>query len=80
MGTLKIALRLQGPFAKYGRGTGVFEWEMAADRCTVEELLAQIGIPATAKAFVSVDGIKRDPDYILQGGERIVVFPPVTGG
>jgi hypothetical protein len=77
---MKTAVQLQGPLAKYARGPAFFEWETTAETCMIKELLLQLGIPASSVAFVSVDGSKQNSEYLLKGGERVVVYPRVAGG
>ncbi len=77
---MKVTVHLRGPLEKYGPGPGFFDLE-AEEPCSIREILSQLGVPASAVAFVSVDGTKRGPDYHrLKGGERVVVYPQVAGG
>jgi molybdopterin converting factor small subunit len=47
---------------------------------TVGNLLNQLQVPLDQAKLIFIDGIKSDLDSLLQGGERIGVFPPVGGG
>lgn len=47
---------------------------------TVEHLMNQLQIPLDQAKLIFIDGIKSDLDSLLQGGERIGIFPPVGGG
>ena len=77
---MRVRVRLQGPLQKYVNSPDFIEWESAAETCPVKELLAQLGVPASAVSIVSVDGSKQGLDYTLKGGENIVVYPQVAGG
>ena len=47
---------------------------------TVQELLASLGVPIEKAKLVFVNGLKKDLDFTLKGGERVGIFPPVGGG
>ena len=46
----------------------------------VEALLVQLKIPLSEAKLIFINGIKRDLQTLLQGGERVGIFPPVGGG
>jgi molybdopterin converting factor small subunit len=77
---MKVQVQLRGPLQKYGKSAGYFEWETAAETCIVEQLISELGLPASAISFVSVNGTKESLSYLLKGGERVVVYPQVAGG
>jgi len=47
---------------------------------TVKELLRQLGVPLEKAKLIFVNGLKKDLDARLEGGERVGIFPPVGGG
>lgn len=47
---------------------------------TVSALLRRLEIPADQIKLVFVDGAKAKLTTILDGGERVGIFPPVGGG
>ncbi len=47
---------------------------------TVLSLIERLGIPASDAKLVFVNGVRRDLDTVLEGGERVGIFPPVGGG
>ncbi len=47
---------------------------------SVGELLAELRIPASQAKLIFINGKKGDSDMILNGGDRIGIFPPVGGG
>jgi sulfur carrier protein ThiS len=47
---------------------------------SLRDLLEQIGIPEDQVFTTLIDGKHREPDYILNEGERVSLFPPVGGG
>jgi molybdopterin converting factor small subunit len=46
----------------------------------VEALLVRLQIPLSEAKLIFINGIKRDLQTPLQGGERVGIFPPVGGG
>lgn len=47
---------------------------------SIHKLLDELGIPQEKAKLVFIDGVKRDLSSVLQGGERVGIFPPVGGG
>lgn len=47
---------------------------------SVRELIAGLKIPEEKAKLIFIDGVRGELDSILQGGERIGIFPPVGGG
>ena len=43
-------------------------------------LLDQLGIPEDEVKLIFIDGVKKDANVLLRGGERVGVFPPIGGG
>ena len=47
---------------------------------TIRTLLQQLDLPENKAKLVFIDGVKAELTTVLQGGERIGIFPPVGGG
>jgi molybdopterin synthase sulfur carrier subunit len=47
---------------------------------TVAQIIAALGVPAQEVSLLMVDGRRREPDFVLQGNERLALFPPIGGG
>jgi molybdopterin synthase sulfur carrier subunit len=47
---------------------------------SVAQVLARLGLPAKEVTLIMVDGRRQEADYILQGEERLGLFPPIGGG
>jgi len=47
---------------------------------TIRMLLQQIDLPENKAKLIFIDGIKAELTTVLEGGERIGIFPPVGGG
>ncbi len=77
---MKVQVRLRGPLRKYGKSADFFDWETTAETCTVEQLIAELGLPASAISFVSVNGSKESFGHLMKDGEQVVIYPQVAGG
>lgn len=64
-------------FAPGGRSEFEIELEAGAN---VEQLLAQMGLPAEARPFVAVNGLGTKRRKRLHDGDTIVLFTPMEGG
>ena len=47
---------------------------------TIRMLLQQLDLPENKAKLIFIDGIKAELTTVLEGGERIGIFPPVGGG
>ena len=47
---------------------------------TVRQLIDQFRIPPNEAKLVFINGVRKDLDTELNGGERVGIFPPVGGG
>ncbi len=47
---------------------------------TVAQILPSLGVPTKEVSLLMVDGRRRDLDFVLQGDERVALFPPIGGG
>ncbi|SDM36809.1 MoaD/ThiS family protein [Halarsenatibacter silvermanii] len=47
---------------------------------TVGDLLARMNIPEEEVKMIFVDNRRQKPDYSLQSGDNVAVFPPIAGG
>ena len=47
---------------------------------TIQAVLKELGLPEDKAKLLFIDGIKADLNSVLQGGERVGIFPPVGGG
>ena len=75
---LFLAATLRRYVSGYDAGTGhAAEIEPGT---TVLELARQVGIPEKEVKLIMVNGIGARWDTVLQGDERVGLFPPVGGG
>ena len=47
---------------------------------TVRQLIEQLEISPTDAKLIFINGVRKDLDTPLSGGERVGIFPPVGGG
>ena len=47
---------------------------------TVAQIVDGMHIPRSQAKLVFINGIRKDLETSLQGGERVAVFPPLGGG
>jgi molybdopterin converting factor small subunit len=73
-----IQLKLFANLSKYAPSQGeVLPIEPGQ---SIREILDAIGLPREKAKLIFVNGIKGDLDTVLNGGERVGLFPPVAGG
>ncbi len=46
----------------------------------VRDMAKRLGIPVEEAKLIFVNGRRADLDTVLNGGERVGIFPPVGGG
>ena len=76
--TETIDLRLFATLQKFTPDTS--ETFAITPGITVRDVLEQIGVPIEKAKLIFVNGLKKDLDVELRGGERVGIFPPVGGG
>lgn len=47
---------------------------------TVGDIVAALGIPREKARLIFIDGVRGHWQSVLEGGERLGIFPPVGGG
>jgi len=47
---------------------------------SIVDLLEQIDMPREKAKLIFINGVKAELNSILEGGERVGIFPPVGGG
>lgn len=46
----------------------------------LSQVIRQLNLPTEDITLILVNGVQQQPDYQLQGDERVAFFPPVGGG
>ncbi len=47
---------------------------------TVAQVISSLTVPSQEVTLIMVNGRCQEPDFILQGDERLGLFPPIGGG
>jgi sulfur-carrier protein len=47
---------------------------------TLAQVIQHLSLPPEDVTLILVDGVHQQPDFQLQGHERVAFFPPVGGG
>ena len=56
-------------------------WEVELPQgSTLADLVAHLELPPEELKVMFVNGRARSPDYVLQSGDEVGIFPPVGGG
>lgn len=76
---MKIKITLMGPLNKYFDGTKVKEITFS-NHITIKDLLRKIDLPKEYVSIVAVNGAKVPLNYSLQNEDKVVIYPPVSGG
>lgn len=77
---MQITLQLKGPLKKYTDGTELLQFELDGNDQTVSALLQRFKIPTSSVSFVQVNGLKKDLNHPIKGGDKVTVNPRVAGG
>ena len=46
----------------------------------VSRVISQLAVPPEEVTLILVNGLRQPPDFPLEGGERLGLFPPIGGG
>jgi len=77
--TVKLFATL-GRFAPTGGTPGTPFFMEVPEGARVQEVLQLLNLPEEEVKVAYVNGRRREPDFILQEGDTIGIFPPVGGG
>lgn len=47
---------------------------------TVSRVISRLGLPPEEVTLIMINGVRRPPEFPLQGDERVGLFPPIGGG
>lgn len=76
---MNIYVVLGGPLKRYGEGRREFQVE-AGTEWRVADLISHLKIPEASYSFVSVNGVKVQENKLLTKGDKVTIFPLVSGG
>ncbi len=46
----------------------------------VSRVISELGLPLKEVTLIMVNGVRQQPEFPLQGDERLGLFPPIGGG
>jgi sulfur-carrier protein len=46
----------------------------------VTEIISRLGLPPGEVTIIMVNGLRKAADFLLEGQERLGLFPPIGGG
>jgi molybdopterin synthase sulfur carrier subunit len=46
----------------------------------VSQIISRLEVPPEEVALILVNGVRQGADFLLQGDERVGLFPPIGGG
>ncbi len=75
----KIRVNLYASLRRYGGGTPSVERDIVPGT-TVEQVLADLGVPPAETRIVFVDHRVTTREHVLSGGEQVALFPAIGGG
>ena len=73
---LFASLRQYQPSMDSGQGATL----QVAEGTTLAELTSLLQVPSAEVKQFFVNGRRQEPDYALQAGDRVALFPPIAGG
>ena len=80
-----VCVRLHGSLPSHcaeegvDRGDGI-SVTFPQEKVSMKEVFARLHIPEEAVAFVTINGAKAAKDAWLTNGDKVAIFPFVTGG
>ncbi len=49
-------------------------------RTPVSLIISRLGLPPEEVTLIMVNGLRKGTDFVLEGDERLGLFPPIGGG
>jgi molybdopterin converting factor small subunit len=79
---MKITVKLYATLSRYNQGKRAgtpLEMELP-EESTLQNLIGQLKIPLEETRITFVNGIIQEPEYRLNDGDEVGIFPPIGGG
>lgn len=77
---MRVEVRLYATLRKYSPGEPGTPFVELVEGSMLNGLLEFLRIPQHQEIVVLINGRPAQPDSVLREGDRVVMFPPVTGG
>ena len=75
-----ITLSLKGPLKRYGPDQDKFAYSIDSNSISIKDLIKHLGIAASSVSFAAINNEKTELDTLLEGGEKVTIYPRVVGG
>ena len=75
---MQVTVKLHASLRPYGRSDskgGLFPLE-TTEKATVRDIIRELGIPPEKVRMVILNGKGANVDHVLNGGDRLPLFPP----
>lgn len=77
---MKVEVRLYATLRKYGKPDGTPTVFDIPEGALLSDVMACMGIPNDIEAVILINGRPATRTSVLSEGDKVVFFPPVTGG
>ena len=79
---MQVHVRLFATLRRFATGVspGKFLDLELSEGTTLQELVDKLGIPREEAKVAFVNGRAQEPDFVLQPGDEVGIFPPIGGG
>jgi molybdopterin synthase sulfur carrier subunit len=80
--TMQVTVKLYATLRRYSKAENIndsFDIELK-DGAIVNDLVEAVGIPTEEVKLTFINGRVQEPDWILQPGDQVGIFPPIGGG
>lgn len=74
---MNVTVTLRGPLKKYLKDVTILELQSGT---SLRNLLSLLALPKESVSLLIVNGEKADIAQELQDGDRVQIYPPVSGG
>lgn len=76
---MNILIEISSALKKYTQGNTKIELELTVETLAIEAVKC-IGIAEEEIGFLTVNGVKVDPQYVLKEGDILKAYPIIIGG
>jgi molybdopterin converting factor small subunit len=77
--SLRVEVSLMGPLSRYFQGERTREVQLP-EGAAVADILHRLSLARGKTSLITVNGVKAPLTRLLNEGDKVVVFPPVSGG
>ena len=77
--SFRVEVSLMGPLSRHFQGERTREMQLP-EGAAVAEILHRLSLSREKTSLITVNGVKAPLTRLLNEGDKVVVFPPVSGG